>query len=184
MFLLGFEGLILANLAGLAAAKISSDVVVEETQRNAARPTPQRGGQPYYAAQRNTYGPAEVRLDQQANGCFYARCLIDDQPAMMMIDTGSTGVVIGHRLARRLGFDLASGRYDLPVRTGGGVVYACRFTLPELNCEGLIGRNLDAIVHEREMASEQACDGLVGQSFLRHIVIEQHGNVMILRPRG
>jgi hypothetical protein len=70
MFLLGFEGLVIANLVGLAAAKASSDAIIAEGGND---PQPRRtrlppGYQPHYAAQRASYDPREVRLDASPGG--------------------------------------------------------------------------------------------------------------------
>lgn len=186
MFLLGFEGLVLANLLGWAAAATSGAAAAEDEARQAPQPyrggAPGYGGQPHYAAQRASYDPREVRLDASPTDHFYVNVSIDGRHAMMMVDTGSTGVVIGHKLARQLGFDLRSARYDTAVETGGGKVWACRFSLPLIVVEGLEGRNVDSIVHQHETATDEICGGLIGQSFLRQIHVEQRGNTMVLRP--
>jgi clan AA aspartic protease (TIGR02281 family) len=184
MFLLGFEGLVIANLVALAAAKASSDAIIAEGGND---PQPRgtslpHGYQPHYAAQSASYDPREVRLDASPSGHFYANVSIDGCHAMMMIDTGATGVVVGHKLARQLGFDLRNASYDTPVKTGGGKVWACRFTIPHMTVEGLEGRNIDAIVHQNETATDEICGGLIGQSFLRQLAVNIRGDTMILRP--
>lgn len=197
MFFLGFEGLLLAKAAALVAAKISHDSVNAQAERSGAPrhwpagpppgarlvPPPAPPGS-YYASQRANYDPREVRLEMSPGGHFYGHVEIDGREAIMMIDSGATGVVIGHKLARQLGFDLRNAAYTTRVRTGGGIVMACRFTIPHMTVEGLPGRDVDAIVHERESATEEVCGGLIGASFLRQIHSEQRGDVLILRPRA
>src|SRR5688572_591611 len=112
-------------------------------------PPPPPGMRAYPGHQMQLAGyEREVRLRPASNGHYHVRAQIGGQPVVMMVDTGSTGVVIDRATARAIGIPLDRVRYDLPVRAGNGVYYAHRFSIPEIVVEDrLVARGVDAIVH-------------------------------------
>lgn len=138
-------------------------------------PPPGRYGYQHHQMQLASYGH-EVRLRPGANGHYYAHAQIGGRPVVMMVDTGSTGVVIDRATARAIGIPLDRVRYDLPVRVGGFIQYAHRFAIPEIVVEGqLAARNVDAVVHR-----EDGGPNLLGMSFLGRFRVEMAGGELII----
>ena len=93
-----------------------------------------------------------------------------------IVDTGATQVVLSQRDAKRIGLDPDGLRYSGMARTANGTVRTAPVTLDRVGLEGMIDRNVSAVVNEGAM------DGsLLGMSYLRRFGrIEIAGNQLVL----
>ncbi len=89
-------------------------------------------------------GWTEIRASQ--NGHFIATAHINGQPVRAIIDTGATVVAIPHEQAQRMGLNPAFLRHDQPLWTANGKVMAARTILRQVEIDGVIVRDVEAVV--------------------------------------
>jgi clan AA aspartic protease (TIGR02281 family) len=184
MFLLALGTLFFGGLTVASSRRIESDGGAPIGPSQAYAQPPQYGGAAYgqpqpgyggYQMQYAAYGN-EVRIPCDAKGHHHVRANIAGRTVSMMVDTGSTGVVIDHATAWALGIPLDRVRYDFPVRVGDTVYYAYRFAIPEIIVEGrLSARDVDAVVHR-----EDGGPNLLGMSFLNRFRVQMAGGEMVI----
>jgi aspartyl protease family protein len=94
------------------------------------------------------------------------------------VDTGATDMVLSHEDARRAGIEPEALTYLGSADTANGVVRTARVTLDEVAIEGILDRNIDAVVTDGALDSS-----LLGMNYL-HLFsrIEIADGELILTP--
>src|SRR5882672_2235557 len=146
--------LILAMLAATAGAVVAygdpdqiaraSDSVSQMLRRRALEPAP------------------AVQIARGQAGEFALHAKINGVKAPMVIDTGSTSVVLTWETAKAIGLPLEMLEYDVDVETAGGHTKAARLTLDRLAVGQLVEKSVPALVVPRG----QMRTNLLGMSFL------------------
>lgn len=115
-----------------------------------------------------------VTLTRNASGHYVASGRINDEPVVMLLDTGATSVAIPERLAERL---------DLPHQgkawftTANGRIRGQLTTLDEVKLGGLAARQVRGSINAG-LSDDMV---LLGMSFLGRFDIEIRGRQMVLR---
>ena len=118
----------------------------------------------------------ETVIPRAANGHFYADADVDGQSVRMVVDTGATGVALTVDDARRLGFAVDPGAFQVIGSGASGAVRGTRLTLGDVAVGGRHARDVDAAVIEGLEMS------LLGQSYLRQLEqVDISGDSMRLR---
>lgn len=123
----------------------------------------------------NADGPQAVRLARNRYGHYLAPGEINGQPALFMLDTGATEVVVPAALAATLG--LARGRPS-QARTANGDITVYRTTLDRLRIGPLTLRNVRASINPNMRADDEI---LLGMSALKHLELITRDGVLTLR---
>ncbi|MGI9383861.1 MAG: retropepsin-like aspartic protease family protein, partial [Methyloligellaceae bacterium] len=89
-------------------------------------------------------GASEVRIRRQVDGQFIARTDINGQSTQMIVDTGATTIVLTQSDARRIGVDLESLTYGVPVQTANGTSFAARVRLSRVSVGSVRVNNVEA----------------------------------------
>lgn len=183
------ESILLGWALGLPALAVNSKNLDDGSGGQGYAPQPYYPPQPQYAPQhgQQAYGGYRATIEQSdgvvlnadSRGHFHAAAVIDGVPARGMIDSGASFVVVSHAWARALGIDVRRLRYDRPISTANGTTYGFAFMIPDLVVEGLVTRNVEALVLQQGGSGSN----LIGASFLGRLSsVETRGNTMILRP--
>ncbi|MGI9381673.1 MAG: retropepsin-like aspartic protease family protein, partial [Methyloligellaceae bacterium] len=107
-----------------------------------------------------------------------ARTDINGQSTQMIGDTGATTIVLTQSDARRIGVDLASLTYGVPVQTANGTSFAARVRLSRVSVGSVRVNNVEALI-ARPGALHKS---LLGMSFLSRLrSYEFSGDVLTLR---
>lgn len=118
-----------------------------------------------------------IAVPRSHDGHFHLTLEIDGTPVDFIVDTGATQVVLSQRDAARIGLDPAALDYVGSAQTANGVVRTAPVFLDEVNLEGMIDRNVSAVVNGGEMQGS-----LLGMSYLRRFErIEIAGNQLVLQ---
>ncbi|MBE1207009.1 TIGR02281 family clan AA aspartic protease [Aminobacter carboxidus] len=122
-------------------------------------------------------GRATVTLDKLTNGHFGARMQVNGQTIEVMVDTGATTTVLTVADARRVGFDLESLSFTVPVSTANGIAHAARVTAASVQLGAIERKNLPMLVADKGL--EQS---LLGMNFIGSLSgFDVRGDRMILR---
>jgi aspartyl protease family protein len=125
-----------------------------------------------------TAGEQTVRLRRRDDGHFAARAQINGETVAMMIDTGASSIVLRPVDAERVGIDLSSLTYSVPVSTANGMAFAAPVLLSRFAVGPLELRNLRALVAKPGVLDES----LLGMSFLSKLrSYEFSGEFLTLR---
>lgn len=119
-----------------------------------------------------------VMLEKQANGHFEVRGEIDGSSIDFLIDTGATTTVLTAADARRIGIDVSSLSYNVPVSTANGVARAARASAGEIRIGDISRIRLPVLVSE----PGQLGQSLLGMNFLGTLSgFDVRGDRLILR---
>ena len=119
-------------------------------------------------------GQAEVILNQNRQGHYVARGMINDTPVTFLLDTGATQVSIPAHIAEQLGLS-AQGSY--PVQTANGRVTVYKTEIAQLSLGNIFLYNVAAHINPAMKADEI----LLGMSALKRVDFQQTGKQLILR---
>ena len=109
-------------------------------------------------------GPGTASVAMGHDGHYWAETQINGHPVRMLVDTGATVVSLSVDDARRVGVDPAALTYGLKVATAAGEARAARITLASVAVDGVVVRNVDALVLDRDTDAS-----LLGMSYLRRL---------------
>ncbi|MCP4988193.1 MAG: TIGR02281 family clan AA aspartic protease [Colwellia sp.] len=119
-------------------------------------------------------GQAEVILNQNRQGHYVTRGMINDTPVTFLLDTGATQVSIPAHIAEQLGL-VAQGSY--PVQTANGRVTVYKTEIAQLSLGNIFLYNVAAHINPAMKADEI----LLGMSALKRVDFQQTGKQLILR---
>jgi aspartyl protease family protein len=106
-----------------------------------------------------------VRIKRGWTGHFVANAKIKDKGVEMIVDTGASTVVLRHEDAKKLGINMRSLRYTVPVQTANGSSYAARVELDSITI-GKVGlRGVEALIAKPGSLHQS----LLGMSFLSRL---------------
>ena len=106
-----------------------------------------------------------VRIKRGWTGHFVANAKIKDKGVEMIVDTGASTVVLRHEDAKKLGINMRSLRYTVPVQTANGSSYAARIELDSITI-GKVGlRGVEALIAKPGSLHQS----LLGMSFLSRL---------------
>ncbi len=128
--------------------------------------------------------PQSVEVDSQ-NGHIMVNAVIDRKvQANLLLDTGSSLVVLANSLANSLGIDSRPGRNDtmFMILADGRKVKVQRVVLGSVKVQGSEVRNVEAAILPADESTRNNFDGLLGMSFLRNFNfrVDQKNNNLIL----
>lgn len=119
-----------------------------------------------------------VMLEKRANGHFEVRGEVDGSSVDFLIDTGATTTVLTHADARRVGIDVASLSFTIPVSTANGVARAARASAGEIQIGDIRRVRLPVLVSE----PGQLGQSLLGMNFLGTLSgFDVRGDRLVLR---
>jgi aspartyl protease family protein len=95
-------------------------------------------------------------------GHFFVEPSFGPQRIRMLVDTGASVVALSHEDAQRMSLSIASGEYTEQVATANGIVQAAAVTIPEVQLDNIIVRDVDAVV----LPPGRLMTSLLGMSFL------------------
>ena len=123
-------------------------------------------------------GGRAVRIRRQPDGQFIVRARIDNTTVRMLVDTGASAVVLRQEDARRIGIDLDSLRYSVPVQTANGTALAARVRLGRVFVGPIGIARVEALVAKPGVLDQS----LLGMSFLSRLrSYEFSGSFLTLR---
>lgn len=109
-------------------------------------------------------GGGRVLLRAEANGHFIAEALVNGKPVSFVVDTGATDVVLRRSDAQRLGINIYTLRYDVPVHTANGDTLIALVDLDEVVIGSIRIERVSASVPLSELSHS-----LLGMSFLKKL---------------
>ena len=152
-----FAGLIV--VLGVAAAR-----VIDQTGRNqAAPPAAALAAAPPAAAPNAPLGTVTILRD--ARGHFVVAARVDGRRMSFMLDTGASLVALRQSDAAMLGLHPFARDFNVEVKTANGSTRAAKVDLGMVEIDGLLVRNVAALVSPDETLSEN----LLGLSFLSRL---------------
>lgn len=105
-----------------------------------------------------------VSLRAEANGHFIADALVNGTHVSFIVDTGATDVVLRRVDAQRLGINLESLNYGIPVHTANGDTLIALVALDEIVIGTIHVARVTASVPRNELSHS-----LLGMSFLKRL---------------
>jgi aspartyl protease family protein len=112
-----------------------------------------------------SYGRATVVLAADPRGHFSAEPSINGVKIRTLVDTGASVVALSSEDAQRAGVFPAGADFQIPVSTANGVVKAAAVRLREVRIDGIVLRDVEAMV----MPQGRLSGTLLGMSFLRRL---------------
>ncbi len=144
--------------------------VIAELSPGTPRPLQQSGSE----AQED--GVVAIRAGP--GGHFNVETLVNGRHVRMLADTGASTVVLRNSDAQRIGLDLQSLQFTIPVSTANGTTFTARVTLDEVDVGGITVNNVTALVSQPGVLGIS----LLGMSYLKRIrSFELSGPQLILR---
>jgi len=123
-------------------------------------------------------GEQAVRIRRIGSGQFVAKTRVQGVSIKMLVDTGASTVVLTQSDAIRIGVDISSLRYLVPVQTANGTTQAARVQLRDISV-GIVGLNRVEALIAKPGALHQS---LLGMSFLSRLrSYEFSGDFLTLR---
>jgi aspartyl protease family protein len=110
-------------------------------------------------------GLRSVTIPRDARGHFHVEGRIDGRRVGFMVDTGASVIALTEREAGRLGIRPMRNDYIAQVRTANGVVKAAPVTLNMVDIDGLVVRDVQALVVPGDALGEN----LLGLSYLTRL---------------
>jgi aspartyl protease family protein len=134
----------------MVADRVVGELTPEGTQINVTR----------------SYGPGQaVRIKRDWTGHFVANARIKDKAVDMIVDTGASTIVLRNEDAKKLGVNMRSLHYTVPVQTANGSSYAARVQLDSVFI-GKVGlRGVEALIAKPGSLHQS----LLGMSFLSRL---------------
>lgn len=136
-------------------------------------------GTPISTTDANGDGGASVVVIRSLDGHFAVRAAANDQKITFLVDTGASFVTLTPTDARRIGIDLSSIHYTMPIRTANGEIKAAPIHIKDLAIGAIQRSNVSALV-----APDGSLDqSLLGMSFLDTLAsYAVAGNRLIMTP--
>jgi len=123
-------------------------------------------------------GDGTVTLRRNMDGHFSTRVLINGEPAVFLIDTGASSVVLPYGVARDLGYDPARLSFIITVGTANGTGLAAPIRIETMKVGDIVLRNVEAMVLEEGKLAQP----LLGMSFLNRLSgFDVTGSTLTLR---
>lgn len=113
-----------------------------------------------------------LSIPRDARGHFQTEGRIEGQRIGFMVDTGASVVALNEKSAARFGFRPNRGDYTTTVSTANGTIKAARTRLAMVELDGIVVRDVDAMVLPDEALSEN----LLGLSFLSKLKRFEYAN--------
>ena len=117
-------------------------------------------------------GGRTLSIPRDSRGHFQTDARIDGQRIDFMVDTGASVVALNEKSAARFGLRPSRSDYNATVTTANGTIKAARARLAMIELDGLIVRDVDALVLPDEALSEN----LLGLSFLSRLKRFEYAN--------
>jgi len=162
-----FEGVLLVSASGRGA------VVVVDGERLKLGLNQSAIASSYKKPERRS-----LKIYPDAAGMYFVEGAINGQRTRFVVDTGATNVTLSGEKAKQLKIDFTRGVRS-SLETAAAVVPAWEIRLDSVSVGGIRVNNVDAIVVE----GDQPFDVLLGNSFLRHTVMQKAGTAMELKKR-
>ncbi len=122
-------------------------------------------------------GGRSLSIPSDARGHFLTEGRIDGQRIGFLVDTGASVVALNEKSAARFGFRPNRSDYTTTVSTANGTIKAARTRLAMVELDGIVVRDVDAMVLPDEALSEN----LLGLSFLSKLKrFEYSGGRLVL----
>ncbi len=128
-------------------------------------------------AQTRNSGPQVVAIRAMENGQFGVDTLVNRTHVNMLADTGATVVTLTDEDARRIGINMGSLEYSIPLRTANGVTHGALVELDEVNVGGIRVRRVAAVVSQPGALHQS----LLGMSYLGELKVSISGDQLVLR---
>lgn len=123
-------------------------------------------------------GERAVRIRKRPDGHFMAKTSVNGITVSMLVDTGASTVVLKPADAQRLGIDIETLRYTVPVQTANGTTFAAHVRLRTLVVGPITVNEVEALVAKPGSLKEN----LLGMSFLSRLrSYEFSGEYLTLR---
>ncbi len=121
---------------------------------------------------------AAAQVTKAADGHYWATADVNGSAVRFLVDTGATAVALTANDARRLGLDLATLTYGVPVTTADGKTMAAQVKLRSVTIAGARIENVDALVLQSGLETS-----LLGMSYLGRLSsFEATRTALILKP--
>ncbi len=117
-------------------------------------------------------GVRSLSIPRDARGHFQTDGRIDGQRVSFMVDTGASVVALNEKSAARFGLRPSRSDYNALVTTANGTIKGARTRLAMIELDGLVVRDVDALVLPDEALSEN----LLGLSFLSKLKRFEYAN--------
>ncbi|MDP1583445.1 MAG: TIGR02281 family clan AA aspartic protease [Bradyrhizobium sp.] len=117
-------------------------------------------------------GGRSLSIPRDARGHFQTEGRIEGQRIAFMVDTGASVVALNEKSAARFGFRPSRSDYTTTVSTANGTIKAARTRLAMVELDGIVVRDVDAMVLPDEALSEN----LLGLSFLSKLKRFEYAN--------
>lgn len=117
-------------------------------------------------------GGRSLSIPRDSRGHFQTEGRIEGQRIGFMVDTGASVVALNEKSAARFGFRPNRGDYTTTVQTANGTIKAARTRLAMVELDGIVVRDVDAMVLPDEALSEN----LLGLSFLSKLKRFEYAN--------
>lgn len=129
------------------------------------------------AALASTQAPASsgrrsVTIPRDNRGHFQVEARVDGRRIGFMVDTGASVIALTSTDARRLGINPSRNDFTVQVRTANGTVNAAPVMLNAVDVDGLVVRNVQALVVPGNALSEN----LLGLSYLTKLKRFEYSN--------
>lgn len=119
---------------------------------------------------RNTVDPGQrmsvtdtrIEVPRAADGHYYIRLNVNDEPVDFLVDTGASQIVLTHRDAEKVGLDTAKLNYFGRAMTANGEVRTAPAKLDSIGMGTFMDQNVTAWVNEGEMDQS-----LLGMDYLQ-----------------
>ena len=110
-------------------------------------------------------GERAVRIRRRKDGHFTANVTVNGASVPMLVDTGASTVVLRQPDAKKLGIDVTTLRYTVPVQTANGLAYAAHVRLRNVSIGTIAVPSVDALVAQPGALKES----LLGMTFLSRL---------------
>lgn len=155
----------------LAAAGFVGNHLGRDEQPAKAKPSPSIASATVGNAPASSAGRS-VTIPRDARGHFQVGGRIDGRRVDFMVDTGASVIALTEREAGRLGIRPARSDYNAQVKTANGTVKAAPVVLRSVDIDGLVVRNVQALVVPGDALSEN----LLGLSYLTKLKRFEYAN--------
>lgn len=108
--------------------------------------------------------PGVVSLRAEQNGHFFAEALVNGTHVSFLVDTGATDLALAPADAERIGIDLASLNYRIPVNTANGQTFAAVVELDSVKIGSIHLERVSATIPQSALSHS-----LLGMSFLKRL---------------
>ena len=143
-----------------------------------AAPAPKPVTPPVSVEEPGLRGAHAAAIAKSDDGHFWAEAQANGARVRFLVDTGATTVALTADDARRLGLEVATLAYTLPVRTASGEAKAAPVKLDYVSISGARIENVDALVVRDGLPAS-----LLGMSYLGRLSsFEATPEGLILRP--